>query len=155
HTVGKSKFSTIIEFSDAVKAPAAFSNNKFALKNLIKDIRAGGETALFDAVYEAVSTLEAWRPPGKKAIVALTDGIDNKSRRRVEEVIDHAKQAGVPLYLLGFGRKGELDETVMEAMARQTGGKYFYAENEQKLIDLFEALGGLIHDDGIDEESLR
>src|SRR5205823_6408201 len=111
--------------------------------------------ALFDAVYDAVSTLEAWQPPGKKAVVALTDGIDNKSRRRVEEVIDHAKQARIPLYLLGFGRKGELDEKIMETMANQTGGKYFYAENEQKLIDLFESLGGIINDDGIDEESLK
>src|SRR5262249_53696537 len=37
----------------------------------------------------------------------------------------------------------------------QTGGKYYHAENEQKLYDIFEQLSIDLHDDGIDEESLK
>jgi hypothetical protein len=57
--------------------------------------------------------------------------------------------------MLGFGRKGELDVATMEDMAKQTGGKFYYAENEQKLLQLFENLSIQLHDDGIDEASLK
>jgi hypothetical protein len=93
--------------------------------------------------------------------VALTDGIDNTSRRRVEEVIQRALDAknganprGVPLYLLGFGRPGEIDEKVMKHMAERTGGRYFHAKDQQALMDIFEQLSNDLNDDGIDEASL-
>src|SRR5262249_37802106 len=98
---------TVLKFGDEPAAPAMFTNNKPNLKNLINNLKAGGETSLFDATYEAIAALEAERPRGKKAVVAMTDGVDNKSRRRVEEIIDRAKEAKVPLYLIGFGRTGE------------------------------------------------
>ncbi len=154
HAVGSQRRCTIIEFSDAVQSLSQFTNNRFALKGHISNIKTGGETAVFDAIYEGVCTLEAERPVGRKAVVAMTDGIDNKSRRRVAEVIARAKEASVPLFLLGFGRKGEIDEQTMMLMAKETKGKYYHAENEQALIELFENLGGFIFDDGIDEKTL-
>jgi hypothetical protein len=127
----------------------------------IQNLSAKGETALFDATYAAIATLEAEGREGKWAVVALTDGIDNTSRRRVEEVIKRAKEAknawnpnGVPLYMLGFGRPGELDEKVMKAMAEQTGGHYFHAKNQKALMDIFEQLANDLNDDGVDEASL-
>src|SRR5205807_3906211 len=116
---------------------------------------AQGETALFDAIYEGIATLEADGHAGKRAVVALTDGIDNKSRRRKDEVIARAKEAGVPLFLLGFGRKNELDIKGMTEMAEATKGKFYHAENQEQLIRHFEDLYNRIHDDGVDEESLR
>ncbi len=155
NSIGSARRSAILEFSDDAEVPAAFTNDKFELKRKIKQIHAKGETALLDAVYAAVATLEAENPAGKKAVVALTDGIDNRSRRRVDEVIARALDAKVPLYLLGFGRQGELDVKTMEAMADQTKGKFYYAENDQALMKHFENLSVQLHDDGIDEVSLR
>jgi hypothetical protein len=85
----------------------------------------------------------------------MTDGIDNTSRRRVEEVIERAKEAGVPLYMLGFGREGELDRKIMERMASETGGRFYHARNEKALLDIFENLSIQLHDDGIDEIALK
>ncbi len=56
--------------------------------------------------------------------------------------------------MLGLGRRGELDEKVMRHMASQTGGEFHHAANEQKLIEVFEALSIQLHDDGFDHESL-
>ena len=39
-------------------------------------------------------------------------------------------------------------------MAKETGGKYYHAGNEKKLLEMFEKLAIELHDDGIDEESL-
>jgi VWFA-related protein len=155
NSIGPTARSSVLEFSDAPKAATPFVNDKFALKAIVRKIQGFGETAVFDAVYDAVETLEAERAPGKRAVVALTDGIDNSSRRRVEEVIERAREAKIPLYLLGFGRPGELDETVMKEMAAKTNGEYYHAKNEKALLEIFEKLSQQIHEDGIDEVSLR
>jgi VWFA-related protein len=146
---------SLLPFSSSVAKPGPFSANKQELKRDIDKLNPEGETALFDAVYAAVETLEAGRPQGKRAVVALTDGIDNSSRRRVEEVIERAKEAQVPLYMLGLGRPGELDEAVMRRLASQSGGEYHHAQSEEKLIDIFESLSIQLHDDGFDHDSLN
>ena len=111
--------------------------------------------ALFDATYEAVNLLEADGARGKRAVIAMTDGIDNTSRRRVEEVIERARDAKVPLYMLGFGRDGEIDDATMRQMADATGGKYYHARNKNSLLEIFENLSIQLHDDGIDEPTLK
>ncbi len=65
-----------------------------------------------------------------------------------------AREAKIPLHILGFGRKGELDEKTMQAMAAQTGGQYYHAKNEKALMEIFENLSIQLHDDGIDEVTL-
>jgi hypothetical protein len=43
----------------------------------------------------------------------------------------------------------------MTLMATATGGKFFHAKNKDELIEIFEKISGELHDDGIDEKSLR
>jgi hypothetical protein len=85
----------------------------------------------------------------------MTDGFDNTSRRHVEEVIERAKEARIPLYMLAFGRDNEIDDATMRQMANATGGKYFHAKNKDALLEIFENLAILLHDDGIDEVALK
>lgn len=145
---------TLLPFNSRVARAEPFSDDKAELRTRISRLRAAGETALFDAVYEALQTLEAAQAPGKRAVVALTDGIDNRSRRRVEEVIARARETGIPLHLLGLGRAGELDQDVMRRMAKETGGQYHHAEDAEKLVQIFEDLSIELHDDGFDHQSL-
>ncbi|MCC6417580.1 MAG: VWA domain-containing protein [Gemmataceae bacterium] len=147
--------SSVLEFSDEVMAPGPFTGDKDGLIKVIGALKAEGETAFLDAAYSAVAALEAEQPPGKRAVVVLTDGIDNSSRRRKEEVIRRAKEAKVPLHMLGLGRPGELDEATMKEIAKATGGEYYHAVNEKALLQIFENLSIKLHDDGIDEESLK
>jgi VWFA-related protein len=154
-TMSKSAKTTLLPFGSDVETPGNFTDNKVLLIQNLNLVRPSGETALFDAVFAGLETLEAGRPRGKRAVVALTDGIDNSSRRRVEEVLARAKELKVPLYMLGFGRPGELDEAVMKRMARESGGEYYHAKNEKSLLEIFENLSTLLHDDGVNEEELR
>jgi Ca-activated chloride channel family protein len=148
---------TLLPFSTKVERPEPFSADKAALKGRINKLQADGGTLLYDATYDALMTLEAARPEGKRAVVVLTDGVDEApgSRHRVEEIIDEAKRAGVPLYMLGLGRPGEVNDTVMKRLADATGGKYFHASNQQELFTVFEDLSIELHDDGIDEATLK
>jgi VWFA-related protein len=146
---------TLLPFSDRVATPKPFSGDKASLKETIRRLQAGGQTALFDAAYKAVQLLEAERREGKRAVVVLTDGKDNHSRHSARAVIEAARAAQVPLHMLGLGLAGELDEKVMRLMAEQTGGTYHHARNERMLYEIFEDLAIQLHDDGVDEPALR
>jgi VWFA-related protein len=148
---------TLLPFSSTVSVPAAFGSDKKALTARIEKLRPEGGTLLYDATYAGIETLAAARRDGSRFAVVLTDGKDESpgSRHSPDEVIRRAREADVKLYMLGLGRKREINEKVMTRIAEQTGGKYYHAENEQKLYDIFEQLSIDLHDDGIDEESLR
>ena len=87
--------------------------------------------------------------------MVLTDGIDNSSRHRAEDVIARAKEGRVRLYMLGFGRANELDAATMQKLAAETNGIYRHARNEKELIELFKKLSIDLDDKGIDEEALK
>jgi VWFA-related protein len=148
---------TLLPFSSDIELPRSFSDDKGTLKQRIKLLEPDKGTLLYDATWTGVETLAAGRLQGKKAVVALTDGVDESpgSRRTDMDVIDAAKAADVKLYMLGLGPTDEINEPVMKKMAKATGGEYFHAENQQKLYDIFEKLSIDLHDDGIDEEALQ
>ncbi len=143
--------------SDGIDPAQPFTSDLTVLRTRIANLKAFGGTLLYDASFQGVETLEASGVKGKRAVVVLTDGKDEApgSRRSEDEVIERAKELDIPLYMLGLGRVEEINEPVMRKMAEATGGKYYHAGNEKKLLELFENLSIELHDDGIDEESLR
>jgi VWFA-related protein len=145
---------SILPFSSLVGLPSEFSNDRRSLIERIKLLKPEGETALLDATYAGVATLDASGRLGKRAVIAMTDGIDNSSRRRVGEVVLRAKEADVAVYTLGFGREGEIDPRLLKTLAEQTGGRYYHARDEKSLLEIFENLSIQLHDDGIDEIAL-
>jgi VWFA-related protein len=148
---------TLLPFSSTVESPSAFSSDRKTLKMRISHLNPDGGTLLYDATLAGVETLRAARLTGRKFVVVLTDGKDESPGSRVsdDEVIERAKEENIPLYMLGLGRRKDINEKVMRRMAEDTGGKYYHAENEAALIRIFEQLSIDLHDDGIDEESLQ
>jgi Ca-activated chloride channel family protein len=69
----------IISLTDDLKALAGPTNNKEALRQVISNIKTGGGTRLYDAVDLALNR-EMAGIAGRKAIVLLSDGVDNDSR---------------------------------------------------------------------------
>jgi VWFA-related protein len=148
---------TLLPFSSKVDSAEPFTDNKTDLKRRIDRLKAFGGTLLYDATYKGIETLVASDRRGKKAVVVLTDGKDEApgSRQSDAAVIERAREVKIPLYMLGLGRPGELNEPVMRKMAQETGGEYYHAGNEKKLLEVFENLSIQLHDDGIDEASLK
>jgi VWFA-related protein len=150
----------LLPFGSEVDRPylgLPLSADKDALKGAINTLQAGGGTALYDATLDGIELLEAARPAGKRAVVVLTDGVDEApgSRHGVEEIIARSRETKTPLHMLAFGRPGEFNESVMKRLATETGGSYHHARNQKDLIEIFERLSIDLHDDGIDEAALQ
>jgi VWFA-related protein len=141
---------TLLPFSTDVSVPEPFTDNKQYLIDRIRSLRPEGGTSLYDATMTGIETLVAANPPGNRVVVVLTDGKDESpgSRFSDEAVVERARQVGIKLYMLGLGRKKEINETVMTRMAQQTGGRYFYVDRAETLIETFAQLSADLNDMG-------
>ncbi len=146
---------TLLPFSDQPEVPGPFTADKRLLKQRIGRLRPGGETAIFDATYEALLKLMASGREGKRAVILLTDGKNNSGDKSARDVIQMAREAEIPLHVLGLGTADNLDEPIMQRMASETGGTYHRADSERSLAEVFEQLSIQLHDEGIDEASLK
>ena len=118
--MGPTAETTLLPFSSDIDKPQPFSADKGALKARIQAVAAGhGARCFTTRPVTGVETLAAARRAGKKAVVVLTDGVDESpgSRRTDQDVIEAAKAAGVKLYMLGLGPTDEINEPVMKKMA--------------------------------------
>jgi len=92
-------------FSDRSFLLQDFTDNQAALNRAIGILHAGGETALYDAVVQGLQKVEQGRWP-KKALLVMTDGMDNKSSNSLNDAIQAARRAGVLIYTVGLGTTG-------------------------------------------------
>lgn len=151
---------SIITFSSVVSPADDFNSDKAMLKRKVNSIRAQGDTAIYDGLWEALETLNAARAAGngqvpRQAIILLTDGLDNRSRHQPQEIAERAKQDDVRLFTLGLGTGREIDPTILKGLADATDGKFYHIESPEKLTEIFEELSIDLHDDGIDEQALQ
>ena len=131
----------IVGFSDDVNIYGSSSSSKPYLRSLVKSLAPGGRTALYDAV--AVSTDEVVKESGRKAVIALTDGIENQSKTRYEKMIEKIKTAGIPVYMIGLGNT--INANVMRQIAWDTGGRYYHVPNSADLVNLYGSISQQLH----------
>jgi VWFA-related protein len=147
---------SLLPFSNTPEKASPFTSDKNLLKQGIRRLEAQGETALFQATYNGVLTLNSARQPGKRALVVLTDGRDSNSRPvRAEDAIREAQAAQIPLHMLGLGKDGDIDADIMKEMARESKGSFHHVKSSHELVRIFEELSIELHDDGIDEKTLK
>ncbi len=133
---------TVLPFNSRVGTPGPFSGDPDELRHRVEGLRPEGGTVLYDAALAGVETLAAGRPPGQRFVVVLTDGVDEDpgSRHGLDEVIERAQQERVALFPVGLGRKDEVDEAALGAMARRTGGRFIPVSDPDELAAIYEGL---------------
>ncbi len=97
-------------------------------------------TLLYDGVYLASDEVLS-RQVGRKAIVVLTDGVDQGSRLTLKNAIEAAQKADVITYVLLISdpQYGS-DSHAMGQMAEQTGGRLITVSNPDKLQKAFQQI---------------
>ena len=93
----------LIAFSDAVTVAQPLSTDKAATAAQVQTLAPLQGTALFDATMRALDMLRPVR--GRKAVIVLTDGMDNQSHARIDDVVQRARQDTASVYTIGLGMR--------------------------------------------------
>jgi Ca-activated chloride channel family protein len=113
-----------------------FAANRQELRDRVRDLLPGGETAWIDATGEALRDVQGLKDPTRiNAVVLLTDGADTASgtqQPELEQLLDgQARSEGstVRVYTIAYGR--EANKAALEAVAKASGGKAFSGDPKQ------------------------
>jgi VWFA-related protein len=136
----------VVLFNTKVRTLQVIKGDRAELARAIDTISPGGDTAMYDALISAVNQLNG--VTGRKAILVYTDGLDNRSKSTVDNVISSIGSSGLTISAVGFGDASQgagsqeaLDEAVLKKLAGDTGGLYGYAENRDQLSALYASFG--------------
>jgi Ca-activated chloride channel family protein len=100
NTVSQQDRVAIVTFRDDIKVISDFTTDRALLAQRIKDIEAGGGTALYDALaYTLVETLKPLRDE-RTAIVVISDGDDNRSFIPFPNILETIIETGAVVYPL-------------------------------------------------------
>lgn len=121
----------VVGFDVTPEVTQDFTDNTEALAHGVHELRPGGGTALYDALYFACRDKLLRTAKGltvRRAIILLSDGDDNQSHVTREEAIEMAQRAEAIVYTISTnvsGTKGQGDK-VLERIADATGGRAFF-----------------------------
>ena len=76
-------------------------------------------------------------PTGPRAVVVISDGLDNASINTQSFVLDKASSLGIPLFTIAVGTPGTTGSNVMNALAARTGGNYISAPSPAEVTDAY------------------
>jgi len=121
----------VVGFDVTPEVAQDFTDDTVKLDHGVRELRPGGGTAMYDALYFACRDKLLKKPqngPTRRAIILLSDGDDNQSHVTREEAIEMAQRAEVIVYAISTnvsGSKGPGDK-VLERIADATGGRAFF-----------------------------
>ena len=131
---------TLLGFNDSIFTLTRRSTDPAERAQAIDRLAPWGGTALYDLIISTVDSAGA--DSGRKAIVVFTDGEDQGSRARIEDVEQSLQSSDVTLYMIAQGRGTSLDamKTVMRRLAEPTGGRALFTEDIAELHNAFAEL---------------
>ena len=132
----------VVGFDATPEVTQDFTDNTEGLSKGVKMLRAGGGTAMYDALYFACRDKllkQEQTGPVRRAIILLSDGDDNLSHVTREEAIDMAARAEVIVYTISTNISGMKDkgDKVLERIAEATGGRAFFPFQMRDVSDAF------------------
>jgi len=139
----------LVGFDTQAELLVDYTNDPEELANGVRSLRAGGGTALHDAIYYASrdklpedQPLEQYR----RALIIIGDGEDNQSSVTRDMALEMAHKAEAVVYTISTNRSGQRadGDRAMEYFADQTGGLSFHPfqarDLEQSFADIANEL---------------
>ena len=117
----------ILAFDDQSRVVVPSTSKPEEVRERLAGLKVGGRfTAMHDALYDA-SRYVRDAPGARKAIVLITDGVDENSALNLEDGLRVATDAQIPVFAIGVGAHPQ--ERVLRRIAKLTGGEYFAVEH--------------------------
>jgi len=135
--------SLIVSFDTQAQLVADMLDDPEQLDNLVRDLRPGGGTSLYDAIYYACRDKLSKDQPRfqfRRAMVILSDGDDNQSQVSRDQALEMAQKADVVIYTISTNiTRIETDgDKVLKYLASETGGQSFFPFKVEDLSQSFE-----------------
>ena len=133
----------VVSFDTSAELVADLIDDTDKLDLAIRDLRPGGGTALYDAIFFACrDKLQQDQPKHKfrRAIVIVSDGDDNQSRYSRDQALEMAQKADVVIYTISTNiSRIETDgDKVLKYYTAETGGRAFFPFKVEDLSQSFE-----------------
>jgi len=131
----------VLAFNTKVNYVQPVTADHAALAASIDNLNAQNDTAMYDALSAGSKTLKD--VPGRKAVIVLTDGLDNVSKITSDQVVQDIGPSGLSISTIGLGDPGKmgvnsgLDEAGLRNLADRAGGAYGYANDPDSLQALY------------------
>jgi Ca-activated chloride channel family protein len=138
----------VVNFNETVSlglpGNVPFSVDANELQRAIWRAPAGGQTALYDAIIEALQRLQTGSRD-KKVLIVISDGADNAGTHRLAQVLEMAEQSSAIIYTVGLFDPDDNDANpkVLNHLAKATGGEAFFPGKLSDVVDICE---GIAHD---------
>jgi len=133
------------------QAVMGFTNDIGELLSQVAFEKARGDTALVDAVGQSLDHIRS-AAHARKAIIVISDGMDNHSRYTQGNLLERAKEADLQIYTISMfnpsadRKPSQLIEEqhgllLMEELADRTGGLQFMVRSDQDLQQAVTRVG--------------
>jgi Ca-activated chloride channel family protein len=141
----------VVNFNESVSLGLppgqAFVSNPGQLKTAMLQIRARGQTALYDAVATALEHIRE-SPLQEKVLIVLSDGGDNASSIRFAEVLDQEQRSDTIVYCVGLFDAHDKDRnpSVLGQLAQASGGTAYFPKEIPEVKGILAAVSRDIRD---------
>jgi VWFA-related protein len=120
----------VVHFDDRARLSQDFTDNIPRLEQTLSSEKPFGQTAIYDALALGLEQMERARHP-KRAILLITDGVDNSSSRSLSETLEIVKRSRVAVYTVGLlSVSGGLNaEESLIRISEASGGRAYFPNN--------------------------
>lgn len=151
----------IVVFAGESYTQCPVTTDRITLINMMKEVQTGlieDGTAIGNGLATAVARLKD-SDARSRVVILLTDGVNNSGEIAPETAAEIASTYGIRVYTIGVGAKGEapypvqtpwgvqvqnmkveIDEALLQKIAETTGGKYFRATDNTKLMEIYSEI---------------
>jgi VWFA-related protein len=123
-----------------------YTDDTRALGRAAETIRAGGSTAMYDAIYLATSEKLA-NQSGRHVLILISDGVDTFSRKSIEDALQNAQQNDTAIYSISTNsilKNSTRDATngtrALRRLSEETGGRIFQPLTTDELSANFKKI---------------
>ncbi|MCC7448616.1 MAG: VWA domain-containing protein [Anaerolineae bacterium] len=126
----------LVAFDSTVREIQPMTKDRALIKQKINGLRAQNQTALYDAIAQAVKTAQT-STAKRRVIVLLTDGNEFGRISKIggKDAYMLADQAGIPILSIGLGF--EVDRAYLQEASQRTGGSFYLSPGPQDLAKVY------------------
>ena len=133
----------IVHFDDTARLARDFTGSIPDLQDTLAAVKPYGQTAIYDALILALGHMDGAKRD-KRALLLITDGIDNVSQHTLEDAIETTKRSKVAVYTVGLlsASGGLKAEESLIRIAEASGGRAFFPNTVDEARMAMERVAG-------------